>query len=304
MHAIAAEHVRFRGESAIRLRSGELAATFLPQLGLTGVSLRFREGEYLALPGGLDHLRGGHTGGLPLLAPWANRLSSRRFQLDGVDVNLPDSTMPTDSNGLPIHGLLVGRSRWSVDEVSTSAGAARLRASIEIGARDFAFPHRIQVTFTAREPELTVTTAVTPSGRNRVPIAFGWHPYLKVPGTPRGQWHLRLPARARAALDERGLPTGVETDERAEAGVIGRRRFDDLFKLGRSGRLAFETDQGRGIELRCDASFPYAQVWVPPGQQFGALEPMTAPTNALVTGVAQWAEPGDTFIATFSLALT
>ncbi len=304
MEHVAAEHVRFRGESAIRLRSGEFAATFLPQLGLTGVSLRYREGEYLALPRGLDHLRGGHTGGLPLLAPWANRLSSRQFQLDGVDVDLRDATMPTDSNGLPIHGLLVGQSRWSVDEVSTSAGAARLRASIEIGARDFAFPHRIQVTFTAREPELTVTTAITPIGRNRAPISFGWHPYLKLPGTPRNQWRLRLPARSHAELDELGLPTGGQTEEQAEAEVIGRRRFDDLYKLGRVGRLGFETDEGRGVELRCDASYPYAQVWVPPDQQFGALEPMTAATNALVTGVEQWAEPGDTYIATFSLALT
>jgi hypothetical protein len=53
------EESRFRGASALTLTSGDLVATFLPDLGMTGVSLRYRGAEHLALPGGLAALRAG-----------------------------------------------------------------------------------------------------------------------------------------------------------------------------------------------------------------------------------------------------
>jgi galactose mutarotase-like enzyme len=40
----------------------------------------------------------------------------------------------------------------------------------------------------------------------------------------------------------------------------------------------------RRIELAFHEGFPYSQVFAPPGEQLVAFEPMTAPTNALVTG--------------------
>ena len=65
---------RFQDTPALELRSGALRATFVPGVGMTGVSLRYERREYLALPGGVAAVRAGHTGGLPLLAPWVNRL--------------------------------------------------------------------------------------------------------------------------------------------------------------------------------------------------------------------------------------
>src|SRR6478735_1781715 len=114
--AASIEQHAFRGEPAITLRAGELAATFVPEVGMTGVSLRFRGREHLAVPGGLDALRAGRTAGLPLLAPWGNRLASRRYRAAGVSVDLRGLRLGTDDNGLPIHGLLVGKPGWRVDE--------------------------------------------------------------------------------------------------------------------------------------------------------------------------------------------
>jgi hypothetical protein len=99
---------RFRGTSSLALTSGDLVATFLPDLGMTGVSLQYRGAEHLALPGGLDALRAGATLGLPLLAPWANRLATRQYRAGGVGVDLRGLELTTDDNGLPMHGLLVG----------------------------------------------------------------------------------------------------------------------------------------------------------------------------------------------------
>jgi galactose mutarotase-like enzyme len=270
---------------------------------MTGVSLRCQGAEHLALPGGLDALRAGRTTGLPLLAPWANRLSQHRYRAAGVEVDLAGRRLTVDQNGLPIHGLLVGRDGWSVDRLATRGNNASLRASIDVDAPEFPFPHRIDVTATVRDSQLRIETTISALGRRSVPVAFGWHPYLRLPGAQRSQWLLRLPARVHRVLDARGIPNGAVHRERAEADPVGPRAFDDLYGLGRDRRLAFQADDGHSVELHCDRNYPFAQVWVPKGRPFAALEPMAAPTNALVTGDTPMVRRGEPFTATFALNL-
>jgi aldose 1-epimerase len=300
MHDTAIEECRVQGEPGLRLVAGALSATFLPDVGLTGVSLRYRDAEFLAVPGGVAALRSGRTGGLPLLAPWANRLSGRHYRAGGVDVDLTGLRLNTDENGLPIHGLLVGRPGWRISTRRTRRAAATLEASIDVDAPAFPFPHRVDVAITARDGQLDVVTTVTPTSRRRVPVAFGWHPYLRLTGMPRSRWILTMPARHHLELDDRGIPTGGATAEQAEADPVGRRHFDDLYALGRPRRLSFAADT-TSVELRCGAGYDYAQVWVPPRHQFAALEPMAASTNALVDGSAPLVGPGGDYTARFSL---
>jgi galactose mutarotase-like enzyme len=300
---VRAQERRFGGEPAVELTVGPLSAVFTPDLGMTGVSLRYRGSEHLALPGGLEALRAGHTTGLPLLAPWANRLSGRRYRAAGIAVDLSGLPLKVDDNGLPIHGLLVGRPGWSVDRLTTRRDTARVLASIDVDGPAFPFPHRIEVAATAGDHRLRIDTTVVPTGRRAVPVAFGWHPYLRLGGAPRNRWRLHLPARRRLVLDGRGIPTGDAVPQPAEAEAIGRRSFDDGYGLGRHRRLAIENEAGRSVELRCGSGYPFAQVWVPPGEPFVALEPMTAPTNALVDWAAPVVERGDSFSATFTLTL-
>jgi aldose 1-epimerase len=298
----ASEERRFRGEPAISLTAGELTAVFLPGLGMTGVSLRYRGSEHLALPGGLAALRAGRTLGLPLLAPWANRLSTRHYRAAGIDVDLTGLRLTTDDHGLPIHGLLLGRPGWRVDRLSTRGDTARLDTSVEVNSPAFPFPHQVALRVIAREAQLQVETTVVPTGRRRVPVAFGWHPYLRLPGPPRREWNLRLPARRHWALDGFGIPTGASTPVPAEAAPIGRRTFDDLYAFGRERRFALDADGSR-IELRCGPDYAFGQVWVPPGRPFAALEPMTVPTNALHHGAVPLVGRGEAFSATFALEL-
>jgi galactose mutarotase-like enzyme len=295
---------RFQDTPAIELQSGALRATFVPGVGMTGVSLRRDRREHLALPGGVAALRAGHTGGLPLLAPWANRLAPRRYRAAGVDVDLRRMRLHTDDNGLPIHGLLVGWPEWEVTGTSARREIARLTATTIVDAPAFPFPHLLEVAVALHDDRLVIDTMLVPTGDRKVPVAFGWHPYLRVPGTPRSRWTLRLPPRDHLELDDRGIPTGASTRERAEEDALGRRSFDDLYRLGRDRRLAFTGEDGASVEVQGNPHFPYAQVWVPAGEQFAALEPMAAPTNALVTGNTHLVEPGDGFTATFTLTVT
>jgi aldose 1-epimerase len=299
-----AEECRFRGEPAVRLASDELQATFLPNLGMTGISLRYRDTEYLATPGGLPALRSGKTLGLPLLAPWANRLASRRYRAAGVTVDLTGLPLTTDGKGLPIHGLLVGQPGWHVDRLSTRRDTAMAHASIDVDARAFPFPHRIELTVRAQDARLEVDTTIIPTGRRAVPVAFGWHPYLQLRSAPRRDWLLRLPTRDHLALDPRGIPTGVSSREPAEFDPVARRTFDDLYRLGRNRRLAIVAEDGATVALHCGVNYPYGQVWVPGGRPFAALEPMTAPTNALAHGRTPLVPRGASFMARFALEVS
>jgi galactose mutarotase-like enzyme len=56
------------------------------------------------------------------------------------------------------------------------------------------------------------------------------------------------------------------------------------------------------LEVRYGPGYPYAQVFSPDGADFVAIEPMTAPTDALTRDECPLVEPGETFTAAFEVA--
>jgi aldose 1-epimerase len=298
------------GEPAVTLAAGQLEASFLPGLGLLGTSLRHRGEELLALPGGVEGYRDGHVTGLPLLAPWANRLPGWRYRAAGVEVDLDGLDLHTDPGGLPIHGTLTAHRGWRLERLAAEADRAVLEAGLDYGdwpelLAAFPFPHRLTVTFALQGASLAVTTTLTATGDRPVPVAFGWHPYLRLPGAPRSAWRLLLPFRTHLELDDRGLPTGKAADEPAEAAPVGERTFDDLYVLDADPaepRLGLEA-AGRRLVVGYGDGYDHAQVFAPPGAEFVCLEPMTAPTAALATEATPLVAPGESFSARFTIGV-
>lgn len=287
----------------VTLSSGVLEVTFLPSVGMLGTSLRHRDDELLALPGGVEGYRAGDVTGLPLLAPWANRLGARRYAVGGVVVDLQGLALHTDEQGLPIHGTMTAQEGWTVSE----AGPRSLRSRFDFGARpdllaSFPFPHEILVDAQVDGATLTVATTVGPTTGRAVPVAFGYHPYLRLPGLARHDVRLGLPARRRFVLDHRGLPTGATRVEHPEDDPVGTRVLDDLYELGDDRQLSL-AGGGRRLVLTLEEGYSYAQVFAPPGAGFVCLEPMTAPVNALVDGGYAVARPGGRYTARFSIRL-
>ncbi|HEV2921060.1 MAG TPA: aldose 1-epimerase [Actinomycetota bacterium] len=297
------------GETAVTLAAGELEASFLPGLGLLGTSLRHRGEELLALPGGVAGYRNRHVTGLPILAPWANRLPSWRYRAAGVEVDLDGLDLATDPAGLPIHGTLTAHRGWRLERLAAETGRAVLEAAFDYAWPEllaaFPFPHRLTVAAAVQGASLEVTTTLEATGDRPVPVAFGWHPYLRLPGAPRAAWRLLLPFRTHLELDDRGLPTGKAADEPAEAAPVGERTFDDLYVLDADPaepRLGLEA-AGRRLVVGYGDGYDHAQVFAPPGAEFVCLEPMTAPTAALATEATPLVAPGDSFSARFTIGV-
>jgi galactose mutarotase-like enzyme len=289
--------------SGVSISSGPLEATFLPQLGMLGSSLRHRGGELVALPGGLDGYRTGTVTGLPLLAPWANRLGARRYEVDGIVVDLEGLDLNTDEHGLPIHGTMTAQPGWELVDVSRDSLAARF----DFGAHpdllaSFPFPHELRIEASVEATTLRMDTTLVPTGDRPVPISFGYHPYLRLPGARRADISLRLPQRRHVELDDRQLPTGRAHLEVAEDEPVGTRNFDDLYELGDDRRLAL-TGGGRRLVVELGDGYGHAQVFTPPAAETICLEPMTAPVNALVDNACALAAPGTSFTARFLLAV-
>jgi aldose 1-epimerase len=301
------------GFSALALSSptaGGIEATFVPGAGMLGCSLLHRGEELLGQRRGLQaYVAERITMGIPLLYPWANRLGRTRFSLADREVALESVSPPlrVDGNGLPMHGLLAGAG-WSVERHESVGDGGVLGARFEFGAgltAAFPFPHELELEAELRGPALTITTTVRASGDAGVPIAFGFHPYLRLPGVDRRDWEIEVPVRKRLRLDDRMLPTGEREAVDVPAGPLGSRTFDDAY-LAPEGSAPFVlAGGGRRIELAFLSGFPYAQVFAPAEDDVVAFEPMTAPTNALVDGGPElrMLAPGDSFRAAFSITV-
>src|SRR3954449_11018385 len=94
------------GEAAVTLRARDLEFTCLPSFGMLAVSLRHRGDELIAVPRPISGWRDGKVTGLPLLHPYANRLSERGYRVGTTKVDLTGLDLPTDPNGLVMHGFL------------------------------------------------------------------------------------------------------------------------------------------------------------------------------------------------------
>src|ERR1700712_39601 len=180
--------------------SSPLIATFVPTAGMIGTSLSEDGVEFLGQRRGLGaYVTAGKTMGIPILYPWANRLSGTSYEVDGTHVALVAGANGVRVDGqAPIHGVLAAYPGWLVTERSEDSltavldygGTPRLLAS-------FPFPHVLTQRVTLEDRTLTVETPVMPTTAASVPLCYGFHPYLRLPGVPRADWLLETPAMRR-----------------------------------------------------------------------------------------------------------
>ena len=133
--------------------------------------------------------------GIPLLHPWANRLSRRGYAAAGKEVTLPppDGRYALDPNGLPIHGALPGAaalggaSRPERRTASAPAWTGAPRSSWSCSRSRTSCAS----TCIAGDAGLELVTTLRATGADAVPVSFGFHPYLRPPGdAPRAEWQV------------------------------------------------------------------------------------------------------------------
>lgn len=266
------------------------AGGYVAEIARTGAGLRGLRREGLALTeewplGEKPPLSAGLV-----LAPWPGRTEDGTYTWDGETHAL---TVTHPDTGTANHGL-VRATDW--DEVEVAADAVTL--ALDVGhAPGWPFDLRLQIRYSVAEGGLTCAFEARNTGERDLPFAVGFHTYLRVGDDPVDACTLELGAGRWQPLDGRLLPDGpprtvdgTQYDYRAPRALDGVRidtPFTDL-----PGRSVLRGPSGQ-TELWTAASLPWAQVFIAdpdggkgyPGRgRAVAVEPMSAPGNALHTG--------------------
>lgn len=292
---------------------GGIEAAFVPGAGMVGCSLRHRGEELLGQRGGLEaYVAERKTMGIPLLHPWANRISRRRFEVAGREVVIDPEAIPMrlDPGGLPLHGLLSAAEGWGVERHEATADGGVLEAGFDFAAREdlmaaFPFAHELRYEARLDGAALTIAMTIRATGDAPVPVSFGFHPYLRLGAVDRADWEVEIPVRERLALDASMLPTGERSAAAIQPGRLGARTFDAAYLAPPGGEAFVLAGGARRIELAFLTGYPYAQVYAPADDDVIAFEPMTAPTDALVSGSElRLLAPGESYRAAFAIIVT
>lgn len=238
-----------------------------------------------------------------VLLPWPNRVRDGLWTLDGKPQQL-DLTEPAQGNA--IHGLLRNTAYRTLD---------RSAESVTLGATVFpqhGYPFLLQtsVRYEAVADGLTATHRIRNLADAAAPVAVGCHPFLRVGDVPIEDLTIEVRAATWFETDARQNPIGEHPVEGTVHDLRGGRSVGDLTLDTAFGGVQFDdgvarhtltAPDGRWVQLWQDADFGFVQVFTPrafereegPGLAV-AIEPMTAPANALNTGVGlRWLQPGE-----------
>ena len=279
-------------------------ARIAPAAGFCCLSWMVGGREFLHLPVPEETFRTlPKTGGVPLLYPYANRLRHDPW---------PGHPELKRDNGLPCHGFLLRFSAWDDLLVEPSRATAVLDWSRHPELMEL-FPHRhqLRITFEVGPGCLRATTVVEADGGDDVPISFGWHPYLAIPGVTHDHLELEVSDLQRVRLDDRGLPLRSATDDllcdppHAVGGSLAGRSFDDLYRIEREDGASYGLiGPDAVIRVRCDDQWNFLQIYSPSDGDFACIEPMTGAVAALSDGDDHPVLPaGDRMSASFELSV-
>ena len=120
----------------------------------------------------------------------------------------------------------------------------------------FPFRHDLRYEASLQGGRLEIAVTVHACGQDTVPVAFGFHPYLSLPGTPRERWRVELPAMRTLVLDDHQIPTAPGKELPSQAFELAEREFDDGFDAV-PAHAHFAVEAGdRRLDSSCSTATP------------------------------------------------
>jgi aldose 1-epimerase len=237
-----------------------------------------------------------------VLAPWPNRVRAGRWMLEG---ELQQLDITEHGAGNALHGL-VASTPFSVTTLDGSSVELATRISRPPG---YPFELDIVVSYRLVPTGIRSTIAIVNRTDRPAPVAVGVHPYLHLGDAPASAIRVRLDADRTLLLGSDNLPAGMipvngtRYDLRAatslaaapvHAAYTGFREHEGRLRL-----LLDDAKGGNAAHLWADRRFRWVQLYVTPefpglrpGEVAVALEPMTAPPDALNSGEdLHWLHP-------------
>jgi aldose 1-epimerase len=178
--------------------------------------------------------------GVPLLAPFANRLDETAFYANGRKYNF-DLELGNVRGPIPSTGYVSGSKAWQMVEAKADQRSAWVTCRLDfykvpLFMAQFPFAHTITVTYRVSEGALEVRTRLDNLSAEPMPVAIGFHPIFELPDGNRDDWTVSLDARTHWIEIPQRLPTGetqpIENFFGSERTAIQLKKYaliDDVF---------------------------------------------------------------------------
>jgi aldose 1-epimerase len=298
--AAAQPYTAQRDGDVVRLHDAgtQTVVSILPSVGNITFEMKVKGQEVLRWPYAsvADFKARPALSGIPLLAPWANRLDEQAFYANGRRYAF-DMELGNVRGAIPIHGFVTMTDRWQVVEVRADTRSAWLTSRLEffrqpMWLKQWPFAHTIEITQRLQDGVLEVSTTIVNMSAEPMPVAIGFHPYFQLTDAPRDEWTLSMGAQTHWLLAPNKVPTGetepIERFLRARpptAVAIGAYNLDDVFgDLQRDGQgratmsVAGKTQR---LDVVLGPNFRAVVVYSPTASNFICVEPMAGITDAL-----------------------
>jgi aldose 1-epimerase len=257
----------------LTLEAGAARLVLAPEVG--GSVYEWRRGGLpmfrAADPAGVPARDARKLGSYPLV-PFSNRIAGRRFSWAGKTYDLPEQF-----GGFAIHGV-----GWLREWAVTAQDAASATIALAQGpCAEWPFAFRAWQRFELSADGLVSVIGVENADRVAFPAGIGQHPYFpRSPGS-------RLTFRAGSVWQnsEVGRIPTVRTAVPAEWDYSGGApvgSFVDNCFAGWDGRAVLEyPDLGYRLTISAGAPFGHTVVFMPVGQDFYAVEPVSHMNDAI-----------------------
>lgn len=178
--------------------------------------------------------------GMPLLAPFANRLDETAFYANGKKYNF-DLELGNIRGPIPSTGYVNGTKAWQLVEAKADAKGAWVTCRLDFYKdptfmAQFPFAHTITMTYRVADGALEVRTRIDNLSTEPMPVVFGYHPIFELPDGNRNDWTVSLDARTHWIEIPQRLPTGetqpIEKFFGSERTAIELKKYaliDDVF---------------------------------------------------------------------------
>jgi aldose 1-epimerase len=187
-----------------------------------------------------------------VLLPWPNRIAEGRYAFDGHEYQLPLTEV---ERGTAIHGLV----RWASWRAAEREDDRVAMAYLLHPQPGYPFTLDVRVEYRLAAGGLTVRTTAENAGPTACPFGAGHHPYF-------------------------AAPTGRVDDVVLDGEPVGAAVLDDTRRIDAPWRLRVDD-----VTVWADEHWPYVQLFTGDplpdvARRSLAVEPMTCPANAFVTG--------------------
>lgn len=288
-----------QGVSVIHLADAAkgVEVSVVPSIGNRITEMKVHGKNILYLPSSdvADLRQHPNQGGIPFLAPWANRLDAESFWANGKEYTF-NMTLGNVRGPIPTHGLLGNSNLWEIVEVSADAKSAHVTGRLRFWKypqlmAQWPFAHEYEMTYRLADGMLEVQVTVTNLSSDLMPVALGFHPYYRIPDVPRDRWLADIPARKIVLADSRLVATGeYKRYDMPRPLPLREQRLDTGFadlERDAEGRAHFSIEAGgMKVETLFGPKYSAAVVFAPPApdgqtRDFICFEPMTGITNAI-----------------------